>query len=166
MTFSAWIKPFSFGGGSYGRIFQKKSTMLHMGTSFYSDRVTTNGSWHLALTPLSEWSFIVFIYDNSITENNPIMYINANKKTSTIRTTPVGLPTDNSSYDFFIGNNTVNGTRSFDGYIDDVRIYNVLLSLAQIKQQYIAGLDSLLANGNISKEEYNQRLDSLAYDKE
>ena len=54
----------------------------------------------------------------------------------------------------------------FKGLVDDFRIYNAALSTAQIKQNYIVGLNSLLANGNISKEEYNQRLNNLAYDKE
>jgi len=48
------------------------------------------------------------------------------------------------------------------GLIDDVRIYNTALSTSQIKQEYIAGLNSLLANNNISKEEYDQRLNSLS----
>ncbi len=47
--------------------------------------------------------------------------------------------------------------------IDDVRIYNAALSSAQIKQNYIAGLNSMLANGNISKQEYNERINNLAY---
>jgi len=51
----------------------------------------------------------------------------------------------------------------FDGYADDFRIYNSALSTSQIKQEYIAGLNSLLANNNISKEEYDQRLNSLSF---
>ncbi|MDD4358562.1 MAG: hypothetical protein PHY30_01965, partial [Candidatus Pacebacteria bacterium] len=50
----------------------------------------------------------------------------------------------------------------FKGIIDDVRIYNAVLSSSQIKQNYIAGLNSLLSNGNISKEECNQRINSLS----
>ncbi len=53
----------------------------------------------------------------------------------------------------------------FKGYIDDVRIYSAALSSSQIKQNYIAGLDSLLSNGNISKEDYNRRINELAYEK-
>jgi len=56
------------------------------------------------------------------------------------------------------------GSYPFDGLIDDVRIYNVALSSSQIKQNYIAGLNFLLAKGSISKEEYNQRLNNLALD--
>ncbi|MDD4358430.1 MAG: LamG domain-containing protein [Candidatus Pacebacteria bacterium] len=48
------------------------------------------------------------------------------------------------------------------GSIDDVRIYDAALSSAQIKQNYIAGLNSMLANGNISEEEFNQRINNLA----
>jgi len=39
------------------------------------------------------------------------------------------------------------------------------LSSAEIKQNYIAGLNSMLSNGNISKQEYNERINELAYDK-
>ena len=52
----------------------------------------------------------------------------------------------------------------FDGSIDDVRIYDAILTNAQIKQNYIAGLDSLLSSGNILKEDYNNRINELAYE--
>ena len=51
---------------------------------------------------------------------------------------------------------------NFNGLIDDVRIYDLALSSAQIKQNYIAGLDSMLRNGTLSKTEYNERLEALA----
>ena len=59
---------------------------------------------------------------------------------------------------FYIGFRSVYSS----GSIDDVRIYNAALSTSQIKQEYIAGLNSLLSNGSISKEEYNERINSLA----
>jgi len=55
-----------------------------------------------------------------------------------------------------------NPTLSFNGLIDDVRIYNTFLSSSQIKQNYIAGLDSLLSSGTISKKEYDERVNNLA----
>jgi len=57
------------------------------------------------------------------------------------------------------------GTQGIDfakGLIDDVRIYDAALSSAQIKQQYVAGLDSLLSKNLISQEEYNQNIKNLA----
>jgi hypothetical protein len=70
--------------------------------------------------------------------------------------------------DYYIGNFQYTkglGNMPFDGLIDDIRIYNSALSFSQIKQNYIAGLDSLLSNGNISKEDYNQKINELAYEK-
>jgi len=58
------------------------------------------------------------------------------------------------------------GVWEYDGYLDDLRIYDEKLSLSQMKQKYIAGLNSMLANGNISKEEYNERINTLAYEQE
>jgi len=49
------------------------------------------------------------------------------------------------------------------GMIDDVKIYDSALSSSQIKQNYIAGLSSLLSKGSILKEDYNQRINELAY---
>ena len=51
---------------------------------------------------------------------------------------------------------------SMYGMIDEVRIYNIPLPSSQIKQDYIAGLNSMLANGNMSKEEYNERIENLS----
>jgi len=61
----------------------------------------------------------------------------------------------------------INGVTSnfFNGLIDEVRLYNNVLSSSQIKKHYIAGLDSLLLQGSILIEDYNQRIDQLAYEK-
>lgn len=50
----------------------------------------------------------------------------------------------------------------FNGLIDDVKIYNAAISSSQIKQNYIAGLDSLLSSRTISKKEYDKRVNNLA----
>ena len=55
-----------------------------------------------------------------------------------------------------------NSVSRFNSLIDDVRIYNSALSSSQIKQNYIAGLNSMLANGNISKKEFSERINSLS----
>ena len=50
----------------------------------------------------------------------------------------------------------------FYGSIDDVRVYNSAMPTSQIKEQYYAGLNSLLANGNINLKEYSERINSIA----
>jgi len=52
----------------------------------------------------------------------------------------------------------------FNGRLDDVRIYDTALSFSKIKQNYIAGLDSLLSNGTISRGEYYEKINTLAYE--
>jgi len=51
--------------------------------------------------------------------------------------------------------------RCFTGSLDNIRIYNIAMPVSQVKEQYYAGLNSLLANGGINKEEYAQRINSL-----
>ena len=68
---------------------------------------------------------------------------------------------ESSDYPLYIGARDYNYS-FYGGSIDDVRIYNTALSSSQIKQEYIAGLNSLLANNNISKEEYLSRIENLS----
>jgi hypothetical protein len=42
--------------------------------------------------------------------------------------------------------------------LDEVRIYNTVLSASQIQSQYYVGLQNLLAEGQITEQEYSQRL--------
>jgi len=62
--------------------------------------------------------------------------------------------------DFYIGS-TNTADRLFNGSIDDAKVYDTVLSLSEIKRNYIAGLDSLLNNRNISKEEYGKRITEI-----
>ena len=107
----------------------------------------------------SGWYFISATWDGTTNINGMKLYINGsldNQKTSGIE--EMGKP----SIPFIIGRNGAGSYSFFNGLIDDVRIYNAALSSSQIKQEYIAGLNSLLANNNISKEEYDERINSLA----
>ncbi len=107
---------------------------------------------------LNEWQHVVVTYDNS----NVKLYHNGSQvgggvylKQDTNETMIIGR----------VLNISVEYDRRFEGEIDDVRIYKDVLAASQIKKQYIAGLNSLLAKGSISKEEYEQRLNNLAYEK-
>ncbi|MDD3170206.1 MAG: LamG domain-containing protein [Candidatus Pacebacteria bacterium] len=50
----------------------------------------------------------------------------------------------------------------FNGLIDDVRIYSVAIPTSQIRQDYCLGLNKLLLNSSINKEEFTQRLSGLS----
>ena len=91
-------------------------------------------------------------------------YVDSNK----INTAPISygvLAGSNLSGLFYVGHSIIYGGGGggyLKGYIDDVHIYNSILSSSRIKQNYLAGLDSLLAKGGIDKEEYIQRIEKLA----
>ncbi|MFA5249047.1 MAG: LamG-like jellyroll fold domain-containing protein [Candidatus Paceibacterota bacterium] len=49
----------------------------------------------------------------------------------------------------------------FDGLIDEVRVYNAALSASRIREDYVAGLDKLLASGEVTQKEYQENLSKL-----
>jgi hypothetical protein len=46
----------------------------------------------------------------------------------------------------------------FQGKIDEFRVFNDVLPISWIENEYFAGLNRLLINNDISKGEYNQRI--------
>ncbi|MDD4298988.1 MAG: prepilin-type N-terminal cleavage/methylation domain-containing protein [Bacilli bacterium] len=111
-----------------------------------------------ALLPRGAWSHVVVTFDRSDVGKT---YVNGSLKDSYNISSKLIITGDASP--LLIGKYGSNSDMS--ALMDDVRIYNAVLSSAQIKQQYIAGLDSLLAKGSISEEEYEQGLNNLAYEK-
>ncbi|MFA5431689.1 MAG: LamG-like jellyroll fold domain-containing protein [Candidatus Paceibacterota bacterium] len=53
------------------------------------------------------------------------------------------------------------GDAYFNGILDGIRIYNAIASIAQIQEQYYAGVNNLFINGEITQEEYQQRVAEL-----
>lgn len=101
------------------------------------------------------WNYVVLIQNG----NMLTAYLNGKKVTAK----NMNGNMSGSYYGYFRIGNYTNSNYLYDGLIDDVRIYNTALSSAQIKQNYITGLNSMLSNGNISKEGYNERINNLAY---
>jgi len=161
ITLSVWVRRSLISTSNQG-ILAKEDTggyalVLNYGTGDHkitfvspniSTRKTTNAisdyNWHLIVCTIDESSSsLKFYLDGALDSSQGT----------------VGALGANAS-PFFIGRRL---TGYFNGLIDGVRIYNTVLSSSQIKEQYVAGLNSLLASNNISKEEYNQRLNALAY---
>ena len=108
------------------------------------------------------WHLVGFIFDNGVLK----LYIDGEDAEVTKNSDGVVSSLFNSSSNLCIGcyfwNNSAEGL--FKGILDDARIYKEALTTSEVKQNYIAGLNSLLAKGSISKEEYDQRLNNLALD--
>jgi len=173
-TYSLWFKGNSFAGTYLLTKTDNGATPFRMALGFNSDskiyfvfRDETNKHYGLEdeyvanFNPDSNWHNINITIDRN---SNLLCYLDgirigkrdiqniSNQNFLLNRSFRIGSYTDTS-----------NMPRSFfNGLMDDVRIYNAALSSAQIKQNYIADLNSMLANGNMSKEEYNERINILA----
>ena len=65
----------------------------------------------------------------------------------------------------YIGQSYGTVNRFFEGLIDDIKIYNAALSSSQIKQNYIAGLNSLIGKGLILEAEFKEKVADLSSNK-
>ncbi|HOI60381.1 MAG TPA: prepilin-type N-terminal cleavage/methylation domain-containing protein [Candidatus Pacearchaeota archaeon] len=105
----------------------------------------------------NSWLYIVLV-----TSQTSALYLNG----SNIISNAIVITGENHLKTILIGIWRAGGTaglsRPFNGLIDDVRIYDIALTSAQIKQNYIAGLDSLLSKGMISSEDYDNKIAKLA----
>jgi len=102
-----------------------------------------------------KWHFVVSTYDINI--NNHKIYLDNQVNSHT----PNFL-----NYRVYWASRTLNigrgdNARYFNGLIDDVRVYESALPVSQIRSIYFTGLDKLLSNGGITKQEYDQRIADL-----
>jgi len=106
----------------------------------------------------SYWHYAAITWDNSVEK----IYLDSSLQYSGSRSG--NIPVDTI---FFIGAQNFEGVPDihFHGLLDEIRMFNAVLSSSQIKQNYIAGLNSMLSNGTVSEEEYNERINELAHDK-
>lgn len=156
-TYSAWIKPRSAGGGR-GTIVSKSDTASVIGLTYiFFDNVTaTNGISFLRDTtgitdigyttvnntvPLNEWTHVVVTWDGSIgNANNVRIYINGTESAYQISDTGVGTLESDAANNFTIGARSLTGSqRYFDGAIDEVRVYNRVITASEAKQLYLMG---------------------------
>ena len=159
-TVSAWVKPdniptniliaFSSASTPAIRIMNTTGPLIYMGGSNFryfaasSWTTLTDGNWHHVAFSIPGSG------QNDITSSK--MYVD-------------GVKIGNSS-------TTAAGTQAaktllvisdpYQGLMDDLRIFNAELPTSQIKEQYYAGLNKLLANGVINKEEYTEKTLSLS----
>ncbi|MFA6662595.1 MAG: LamG-like jellyroll fold domain-containing protein, partial [Bacilli bacterium] len=174
-TFSFWAKLNSFGGTvfSTGNLYHSKR-----GYSLFQpkNKSLVTFSYELHNSPykidldcdmeLNQWMFFIV----SIKPNSPniTFYLYKDGILKDVRNEAM---TDSTQIytSFKVGVNNHGPSDSqvkefLNGYVDDFKVFNAIFSEAQIKQNYIAGLDSLLSKASISKEDYNERINTLAYD--
>lgn len=136
-TISAWIYPIGYGGASRGVIFDiSNSTSKNYFFSLYSDKlyfVADHSTTKLDVRSsvgsisLSTWQHVALSWDGSTSASGVKMYIDGVETSYSTQQDAVG------SYDEFLTTPAhigilANGGRAFDGYIDDVRFYDRVLT--------------------------------------
>jgi hypothetical protein len=145
-TYSAWIKIRGSGGGSLGRIFDKRVSESEVELLFYGAgeikyvRVFSGGSaeWGIPAPVSKEWVHLVVTYDSSSASNDPTFYINGTVVSLTTNANPSGTATTNTDA-YVVGNRGNDNARNWDGYIDEFKIYDAVLTADEVMELYTTG---------------------------
>jgi len=174
-TVMAWIEPAGWGENGYGRVFDKSSSPSATGDGWVIRMSVDNGGiinfgqgftggrgwWKIpnASISLDTWQHIAIAYDASSTANDPIIYLDGSPIAVTEVDTPSGTLRSDASINLRLGNYAGGTTHTFDGIIDDARIYDRMLSAAEIADIAAEGgggggtLDIKVAGGNDDAEQ-------------
>lgn len=145
LTFSAWIYPRSEGEGAASRVYTKG--VFTDGTGFHALhfpvgtnrlRFVKDGTTDVQRqasdnsVTLDKWQHVLVTWNGSTTASNIHIYVNGNETTYAASTNGVTLNAD-SGTDFFIGTDS-GGANTFDGYIAEAALWNVVLTVEEIRK--------------------------------
>ena len=156
-TVMAWIEPAGWGENGYGRIFDKSSSPSSTNDGWVIRMNTDNGGiinfgqgftggrgwWKIpnGTIDLNTWQHIAVAYDASSTANDPTIYLNGSPLLVTRVDTPSGSVRSDASINLRLGNYAGGTTHTFDGKIDDARIYDRMLDSTEIADIAAGGGD-------------------------
>lgn len=146
-TVCAYINTSTLGGGNLGRVMDKSgggwilfnqnslsggAFQLQMEQSFTNNRTNKWQTGYVVST--GTWTHVAIAYNSGSPTNVPVFYINGTPRSvidvSTGPYAPGNTALNDSAADLYIGNRA-DGARPFGGRIDDLRIYNRLLTAAE-----------------------------------
>jgi prepilin-type N-terminal cleavage/methylation domain-containing protein len=165
LTFSSWLKPTTvaptyqgilpdLGSGAIDRNFQ---TYLQ-GSRMYFAHGNGTGSWSYqtatGVVIADEMHFYVWVVNGtSLSFWKDGTKIGATVAMSNAVVVPAGAG------DKHIGGRLT--SEMFSGIIEDVRIYSEALPSTEIQKHYVQGLEKLLSNQDITKAEYDRRMEEF-----
>lgn len=165
VSISMWVFTDGTGAGfpiisgnqnDYNIFIKNDSTLVWIVTNSPSDSSPTSShTTKYGFLPPNQWNHIVLNYDGS----NLKMYINNKLSQSIPATGQIYTPqSDYLAFGIYYLNGSPNGTTSYKGKLDDVRIYNHALSSSEISALYNENLcyqtitvtDTLIINANLT----------------
>jgi hypothetical protein len=152
ITIEAWINADTWNANSYGGTIVSKDNTNGFGYSLrcgnngmLSFVIGVSGGWHELLSgavmQTGRWNYVVGVYDGS----NMSIYVNGVRAGQQYITGSIAV----SSQSLLIGNSPGYPTRFFDGKIDEVRLFNVARTEAQIRSDMcntLTGTETGLVN--------------------
>lgn len=153
-TVMCWINPTTRGGNNFGTVWSRtvnSYSEFSLTTNFVSNvQCASAGAFYYNAyqPPFSMWSHYAFTYDDTGSPRTPLAYFGGQTRAFYGSVAGSGSLTDDSSTDLVIGRYQTSSLYTWDGLIYDWRVYNSILTQAQI-QAIIAGgpkFDPLPAN--------------------
>jgi hypothetical protein len=148
-TLTAWVNPDSTDGNR--AIIRKDSAYVLYYSSeldFYNWSDGTRLSCSKTKAPAGQWSYITAVWDGS----KKYIYVNG---VECVKESSVNF--NINSADLSIGSQTDGAGQFFDGFIDEVRIYNRALSVEEIRYHYNKG-------GPVGYWKFNEGEGNTVYD--
>ena len=137
MTVSAWIKAAGTGGGNAGRIVEKGNWFFAMGTVSSTTVVrftiqdTAGSRPSSAAVTLNSWVHVAATWAGEASGSSITLYVNGVASNGTLISGTGTVGSESGAAQ--IGNRASDTARGFNGGIDEVRIYNRVLSAAEIQ---------------------------------
>jgi hypothetical protein len=149
LTIGAWINPVDLQAGTYGgRIIDNRGSLGQNGWTIFT---RSNAGQNLEFfhdggpslvvipsvtIPLNSWTHVALTWDGGTNATGVHIYANGKETTYVTQTNGVSLRTG-SDYTYF--GRDYSASAPFKGAIDDGRIYNRVLSAAEVMQMYVEG---------------------------
>jgi prepilin-type N-terminal cleavage/methylation domain-containing protein len=116
----------------------------------YADGTQAQNYYFYDVLPKNKWTHLVFTFTNSTKLLK--LYVNGDASPSPVTLTGA-LPVDDG--DLYFGTYQITSSGFFKGRLDEIRWYDVAVPAYIVKEHYYSALNRMFANGEITKEEYN-----------
>lgn len=150
-TLSVWCRPYSDGGGNAGQVLSTADSADTKGWflrvenesvglvryAFQQNRATTDTFYNTFRTfPIYQWHHVVITYDASAPATKfPTIYIDGQLITPDTQTAGSGAVASDTGQKLIAGNRAA-ADRGFDGDVDQVLLWDRVLSAQEVRQLY------------------------------
>lgn len=142
-TAVVWMKADSDGQGNKGKMLHKVNWFLAMGTgdttaNFKCLWAGDNGVWSFTVNG-GVFEMVAITYDSGLTTNDPIIYVNGESVAISEDSTPTGANRTSDAAENLIIGNVASANTTFDGKLDNIMLFDSILSASEIRKLYQDG---------------------------